>query len=759
MNPEVELIFAYLEEDNIPRAYFRARPILTMNGDIREEADEKWPNEGCLRIVPDKNEQHTFKERMRTLGAWCLLDLTGYAAEANKIRTNKNYRPEQGEINQYILYSDAVKALPDTLFYEVLDGAPADFSALAQRSITPRFFIREGDTLYGPAAKTAETAPEAAAACEGTLFELSLPDGAQHTMLVIPAENKITQRPPMPVRTRPIPNHPGPISFASPAATPAPVPVPAPATAPSSAKAEEEALPIGKTLNILDQNQTFEETLQGLDQPLSSQANLLHTHPAESVTAPFMQTPAAPLTGTPLFRAPLHTSTPQPKNKVQEVVASQVRIVRNDPPAEPLPSGCRLTQVENPVEAACQALKQAWQLTDSRAQLSSFIMSLDGMKTFVTPGCTASSSPLQQAIQQQLQDLEAERLSALVQLDKAKADVDLYRKNTLEGASAQAKGELDKLAALKDDLNSSIESLKEQLNLLIAQRETYAAQVDALKNREAPAAAAQLLADAGMAAAANIAQLRLSPVCGQRVPMEQLLARVQTAMTHSGLTYDRNRAIAFLTLLALCPRIGVVAQSPAATATLTENLVKQLGWGSGYGHQVTLDQKPLVTAAPTDGTPALLMTSLALFAPLNGIRKLMLGRTAAHLTRNAAYEADPWPIFPLNQLPFIPTLDEAIGAPVSLSSLDELLAHPAETAVVDTALKPMLACIAPLSGRAYKAMAAFTAACAGVMDGGLAAACDWALLLWVLPVLERTPANIAAVKPLLAEYPLSLAAL
>ena len=116
MNFDRSLIFAYLEEDNIQRAYFRVRPLLTLDGDIRDEAMKLWPNEGGLRIVPDRNEQHTFKVRMRTLGSYCVVDLRNQPIEAGKIRTNKNFRPDKGEINQYILYSDTVHALPENTF-------------------------------------------------------------------------------------------------------------------------------------------------------------------------------------------------------------------------------------------------------------------------------------------------------------------------------------------------------------------------------------------------------------------------------------------------------------------------------------------------------------------------------------------------------------------------------------------------------------------------------------------------------------------
>ena len=100
MELERDLILASVEEDNVQRAFFRVHPLLTADGPCREKADELWKDEGCLRIVPDRGEQHTFKERMRRLDGWCLIDLASFAPEANKIRTNKNYAPDRGEVNR-----------------------------------------------------------------------------------------------------------------------------------------------------------------------------------------------------------------------------------------------------------------------------------------------------------------------------------------------------------------------------------------------------------------------------------------------------------------------------------------------------------------------------------------------------------------------------------------------------------------------------------------------------------------------------------
>ena len=122
MNLDRCLLFSWIEEDNIQKAYFRVRPLLTNEGDVRAEAEELWPAEGCLRIVPDRNEQHTFKSRMRSLGSYCVVDLRGLPADTGKIRTNKNFRPEKGEMNQYNDFGDSKLAVESFDGVKLEDG-------------------------------------------------------------------------------------------------------------------------------------------------------------------------------------------------------------------------------------------------------------------------------------------------------------------------------------------------------------------------------------------------------------------------------------------------------------------------------------------------------------------------------------------------------------------------------------------------------------------------------------------------------------
>ena len=91
-----KIVLSFIEEDNVQRAYFRIRPLLTGEGALTKQDIDALPDDGYLRIVPDKNEQHTFKDRMRSLGYLCVLDLKNIPPETIKIRNNKNYAPARG---------------------------------------------------------------------------------------------------------------------------------------------------------------------------------------------------------------------------------------------------------------------------------------------------------------------------------------------------------------------------------------------------------------------------------------------------------------------------------------------------------------------------------------------------------------------------------------------------------------------------------------------------------------------------------------
>lgn len=766
MNFDRSLIFSYLEEDNIQRAYFRVRPLLTLEGDVRQEAVQLWPNEGGLRIVPDRNEQHTFKVRMRTLGSYCVVDLRGQPPEAGKIRTNKNFRPDRGEVNQYILYSDTVHELPENTFYQMIDGTAENFAALAENAVTPLFYIRQEDTVYGPVRKAAPTIPAPAEEITGMLFEIPCPDGVSRVMLCVD-NTPAASNPPSPDAAKPEQASEAEPTKESPAQK-ADGELTSVDQKSEETPAEEttpEALPIGETLQILDQSLRHEDTLKQLDKPVSAGANLLK-QPESATSASLNSAPAAshePLVGTPLVRTPLHVSPQQNKNKTQEVVSSQWSVGKYEPPVQNLPNGTTLHAVQNPVEAACNQLREAWNATSAHAQLTDFILSLDGIRPKLESKlCNGNSvTIMQRVLRDRLQDLEAERLTALCELDRARRDVDAYKQELLTGLAARIARDTDKLEADRKTAETFVNSLKDEINALTLQRDAILAKVQELQTNTLPEAVAKLVADAQMSAPMTGTPLRMSPVSGADADLEAMISRLMEACSSSGIELHRNNAIALLVLMAIAPRIGLSCSTPAPVATLIRNIASAFGWQNSFAHQIAAEQQPLIGLRPVDATPAVLMTSLPNYAPIVGATKLTLSRNTGNLIRNAAYDASQWPILMLPALPFVPELEsnQEITA-VSAASLEKIAAMKCAPATeLDAVLGPVLNAATPLSGAARKELYRFVGICADLMEGGLPVAVDCGILLWVIPALDRASKQYTAVRALLDEYPLSLSKL
>ena len=558
-----------------------------------------------------------------------------------------------------------------------------------------------------------------------------------------------------------------PVVPADPVASADPVAPEAPAAEKPAEKADaaDEALPIGETLNILDETKDFEETLQSLNTGVSDSANLLHQQQTRPVKMPPSMMKTGPLTGTPLVRTPLRTSPQPSKNRVQETVSSQWYVGKYEPPAQNLPNGTTMRPIDNPVADAVNAFRAAWRMPEAREQLMDFMLSLDGLRSKLEPRICKDRNitALQRVLRDRLQDLEAERLTALCQLDKARRDMDGFKQEIIAGMANRLQKETGKLESDRDACEAQVASLKTELNSLTVQRDSLLKHIDTLQNDALPATISKLLGDLQLNIPLTGQPLRMSPVSGQQATLDELLARLTAVCGKCGLTLTKNQGIALLLLLAMSDRIGIVSSTPAPAATLIRNIAAAMGWERSFAHQISAEQRPMVALRPVDATPVLLLTSLPNYAPISGMHKLLLSRSSIGLTRNAAYDAGQWPILPLPALPFIPELPADDAAPISQAALTALLDATSVAKTSDeeitAVLSPIFAMVPPLSGAARAEMYRFIRVAAALMEGGLPVALDFAILLWVVPMFDRTSRNFADFKALLDEYPLSQAKL
>ena len=169
-----QLMLAYLEEDDTRRVLFRVRPLISQEGAFTPEDLEELEQDGFLRIAPDRQEQHSFKDRMSELGSLCLINLLHAETAMGKVRLNKNYAPGRGDNNRYIIYSDAIQALPSEMVYEVVSEDKR------HTALTSQYYLRAGGRISGPHCRQGSiTCPASQSLmpdCE-RLFLVEMPDG------------------------------------------------------------------------------------------------------------------------------------------------------------------------------------------------------------------------------------------------------------------------------------------------------------------------------------------------------------------------------------------------------------------------------------------------------------------------------------------------------------------------------------------------------------------------------------------------------
>ena len=729
MNFQGKAVLVYLEEDNITRAYFRVQPLMTQDGSLANMTAD-YPDDGFLRIVPDKNEQHTFKERMRTLSGLCLVDLRIFPLDSNKIRTNKNYSPSRGETNQFIVYSDAVRALPDDLVYQVV--AEGD----VRNAMTPWIYIRNGANIQGPfrkedmqCAKETEKLP---------------PDSAQLHSITLHGQDLLFYWPKTAQAEEPAP---APVPEPEKAKEPEPKPAPASEKAEQPASPEEPAKPEQPAKPEPEQN-AFEQ-IQSMNQQLSEHANRLkpadHAAPADFAR----ERPAKPLTGTKLYQTPQRQTNPRrAHNQLMEAVenqrySSRFEVSRYEAPGATIPQNTELKEVASPAEAFKRALLDMCHSPEAQRQAVDMVLAQSGMKPILAKVLGRETNDLTiAAMHSQLQELEAERLMTLMQLDDAKKNLAAAREQALGNLNMAEQKKLDQLHIAQQSAQNELEKLTRAIEPLKKEREEAAAYVDAVRGSE----------DGGKRV--------ICPGAGGTASKAELIDRVEKCMRAAGFRMEEGDALAMLTAFALSAKHNLLqfrSEAPADADTALDAFAAALG-----ASVVRAGRKDDFVVAPGGNAPVFLSAKdRAVSHPLvftTRIGKLGKPETDADCRQaphcDVPVYADPEAL--PAPLPMYP--------PVSLDCvLHETLREGALTEETRSALLAIRKAVAasgnPLPVETVGMMARFVAATQNDFKGGVAEAIDRAFCLYVVAHILDYSLDMEAVKPELAAMPRALKAL
>ena len=620
---------AYVEEDNKQRVIFRVVPLCTREGVSFHDASEDFPDEGSLRIVPDKREQSTFKERMRDISGLCAIHLVNDGAkELIKVRQNRNYAPDAGEKNKLAIYSDVVCEFAEDGCFEVVQPGQDASGALTRKVI-----IQKDKVLYGPVLKE-----EAASVSLDSLHPFGndrfLLQNIQNDLLgsrmiywdpeaIINwrqrrnamrrkerAEEKAELDAAMLTASAPA------VEETQPDTKPQQTVVREKTVEPrkrteKNEKAEKKetpdktektekdrvtentALPIGTKLDILDQQLTFDQQISRLDQGIGSTANRLTMDetPSEEEEPEII----SHFNGTPLVPSakPITKSAARPES-MHHVVEQQL-FQNNEGENRSI-----YRMVENPIDSLNRCLDYVWQNADMRSQAIEKLSEnetfmRDMLQIFRRRGLNTQASA---AAQEQLAEIEAERLSLLMQLDTAKQNAKQYREEAIASLSQKLRAESEKLKNEIQSLEKTKKKLTDETQVLSQQNARQT--IDFFSQNM------QCMSGAGEE------RIMLSPVIGCHYEASELAEKLRVHMNESGYGINEDDAMGLLIYFSVNDTLCLCAATEADAARFAQVMLESFGLQSVSGTILPESYVEVVSILPEDGqrTPTVTIQSL-----------------------------------------------------------------------------------------------------------------------------------------------------
>ena len=620
---------AYVEEDNKQRVIFRVIPLCTREGVSFHDASEDFPDEGSLRIVPDKREQSTFKERMRDISGLCAIHLVNDGAkELIKVRQNRNYAPDAGEKNKLAIYSDVVCEFAEDGCFEVVQPGQDASGALTRKVI-----IQKDKVLYGPVLKE-----EASSASLDSLHPFGndrfLLQNIQNDLLgsrmiywdpeaIINwrqrrnamrrkerAEEKAELDAAMLTASAPA------VEETQPDTKPQQTVVREKTVEPrkraeKNEKAEKKetpdktektekdrvtentALPIGTKLDILDQQLTFDQQISRLDQGIGSTANRLTMDetPSEEEEPEII----SHFNGTPLVPSakPITKSAARPES-MHHVVEQQL-FQNNEGENRSI-----YRMVENPIDSLNRCLDYVWQNADMRSQAIEKLSEnetfmRDMLQIFRRRGLNTQASA---AAQEQLAEIEAERLSLLMQLDTAKQNAKQYREEAI--------------ASLSQKLRAESEKLKNEIQALEKTKKKLTDETQALSQQNARQTIDFFSQNMQCMSGAGEERIMLSPVIGCHYEPSELAEKLRVHMNESGYGINEDDAMGLLIYFSVNDTLCLCAATEADAARFAQVMLESFGLQSVSGTILPESYVEVVSILPEDGqrTPTVTIQSL-----------------------------------------------------------------------------------------------------------------------------------------------------
>ena len=591
-----KLCIGILEEDNPQKSYFRFKPVLIEEGGryIPFDDPDSYPEDGCIRIVPDKNESSYFKARMRRIGLFAVVDLREHAHENDKIRVNKNYHGDDVEHNAHIIYSDVVREPAAGMIFSLLGLSPeaAAKAALTEPAPTAKVLLRpESDVL--PAVWICEPDAEqpdchhlhsdGGTVCVDDLQIFDLPGFQDSTLsfaILLPTKvERVTE----PTTGKPSKAQQQEARKESepPKAEEKPVQKNAEKAPEKPAEPELEAPAVPENSD---------------EKPWISHDSAFADHPAQRELPPHQRTLAV--------QSGLN---PRRGRSLQEIVDEKWRHSRIDQLGHPVPPLATASPVNSPVEQAVAAVRQVWNNPAQRSELVSVFVQMEGLDSAMD---ARRAAVRENAVNRQLTELEAQRLEMLGDLERLKrngAEVREALKAEIRQDEAEAFAEAvrktreaqDECARHQDaaaQAKVAAEAAQDALNALSDGRFEQRLHEFAINSR---AMALLKAMDDGAVAVPEIK--------GIDADADELIRRLTECFADAGQPIDRTDAVNLLICAAQSP-VVLFTGAPGSGKTSTARLLaRALGVENARYVEHAPGAAPLTDELPRGDVPAIVL--------------------------------------------------------------------------------------------------------------------------------------------------------
>lgn len=540
------LCIGIIEEDNPQKSYFRFKPLIVAEGEryVAYDVADEYPESGCVRIVPDKNESSRFKARMRRMGRWCMVDLREHPDENDKIRPNKNYNNDDLENNAYIIYSDVVRELPEGTIAEIVfQDVPSDSAQLALSMPAPQTarVVFSGFEPFGtlwthsPIANTDDGlafSRTGTAAADGMYARFDLPGFDGQTLSFIAAV-------------------PGGTLYSD---EPAPETISAqvPISEPDAPQTDTESAPAPAPAPWLYHDESI------VPPPVDPRLS-----PREQSIA--MQTGLNPRRG----------------RSLHEIIEDKWRRSRFDQLGHPVPGAVTGQPVSTPVDNALEAVSHAWAHVNARAVLARALAGIEGLALAITGSEDRGAAENRQ---RQLEEYRIAREELAAEIERCRAERDSLHGEMLqqlqEANAAELAEHAERVRRLEEN-EAALRARADEARLIVEEAEHAVAQLtdekltERLSEYAVNTRAANLLVElSGSRRAPNMA-CSAEPIESITLPL--MAKRVRAHFAANGFSITEDDAINMLACISLGGRMLFTGPSGCGKTLAARLLTEALG--------------------------------------------------------------------------------------------------------------------------------------------------------------------------------------